>query len=286
MSGDAGCGAMASWPAMLVASRAPLMAPSAMSARRNAVAGSACPRRGGSGGGEEAKGCWTRASLSMPPRPPIAAAPGARVGVLRFDQAQADESPLLIHSLDRVTVQLQLADHGRWGIKPSRAQRGKRHRLLTSTTQLLKRQTMLPLNERNRTELSTLRPRRSRLHALLPFSVSAASLAPSRTFWSASTAWIGSTFVALTAASEGTFDRQSHDPAVERHSRPYTTGRHGTRHRIGRCRCDTGWADCQIRQPSPRDSRHAPGWRQSSAGRTYPPVVRPSATQVAFARHP
>ena len=97
---------------------------------------------------------WLRIPLSMPPGPPVAATPGARVGVLRFDQSQAEQSPVLIHSLDRVAVQLQLADHGRWGVKPSRAQRGKRHRLLTSITQLLKRQTMLGLNERHRTALS------------------------------------------------------------------------------------------------------------------------------------
>jgi hypothetical protein len=46
---------------------------------------------------------------------------------------------------------------------------GKRHGLLTSITQLLKRQTMLGLNERHRSELSTLRPRRSRLLAPRPF---------------------------------------------------------------------------------------------------------------------
>ncbi len=61
---------------------------------------------------------WTAATLSMPP-PPMAATPGAGVGVIRFDQAQADQSPVLIHSLDRVAVQLQLADHGRWGVKPA-----------------------------------------------------------------------------------------------------------------------------------------------------------------------
>ena len=87
----------------------------------------------------------------------MAATPGARVAVLRFDQAQPNQSPVLVHPLDRVAVQLQLADHGRWGVKPSRAQRGKRHRPLTSTTQLLKGQTMLSLNEHHRTELSTLR---------------------------------------------------------------------------------------------------------------------------------
>ena len=108
----------------------------------------------------------------------MAATPGARVGVLRFDQSQADQSPVLIHSLDRVAVQLQLADHGRWGVKPSRAQRGKRHRLLTSMTQLLKRQTMLGLNERHRTELSTLRPRRSRLLTPRPFLPQRRPLAP------------------------------------------------------------------------------------------------------------
>ena len=50
----------------------------------------------------------------------MTATPGFGVGVIRFDQAQADQSPMLIHSLDRVAVQLQLADHGRWGVKPSR----------------------------------------------------------------------------------------------------------------------------------------------------------------------
>ena len=93
----------------------------------------------------------------------MATTPGADGGVFWFDQARADQSSVLIHSLDRVAVHLQLADHGRWPVKPSRVQRGKRHRLLTSTTQLLKRQTMLSFNERHRTGLSTLRPRRSRL---------------------------------------------------------------------------------------------------------------------------
>jgi hypothetical protein len=79
----------------------------------------------------------------------MAPTPRVRVDVLRFDQAQADQSPVLIHALDRVTGQLQLADHSRWGVKPSRAQRGQGHRLLTSTTQQLKRQTMLGLNERH-----------------------------------------------------------------------------------------------------------------------------------------
>jgi len=77
------------------------------------------------------------------------ATPAVRVGVLGFDQAQADQSSVLIHSLDHVAVQLQLADHGSRGVKPSRTQRGKRHRLLTGTTQLLERQTMLSLNERH-----------------------------------------------------------------------------------------------------------------------------------------
>lgn len=112
----------------------------------------------------------------MLPGPPTAATPGARVGVLGFDQAQADQSPVLIHSLNRVTVQLQLADHGRWGVKPSRAQRGKRHRLLTSTTQLLKCQTMLSLNERHRIGLSTPRPPIQALHA----ATGSPSAAPAR----------------------------------------------------------------------------------------------------------
>jgi hypothetical protein len=90
-----------------------------------------------------------RGPLAGPPGPTNGGDPGARVGVLWFDQAQSDQSPVLI-SLDRVAVQHKLADHSRRGVKPSRAQRPKRHRLLTHTTQLLKRQTMLSLNERHR----------------------------------------------------------------------------------------------------------------------------------------
>ena len=106
------------------------------------------------------------------------ATPAVGAGVLGFDQAQADQSSVLIHSLDHVAVQLQLADHGRWRVKPSRAQRGERHRLLTSPAQLLKRQTMLSLNERHRTELSALQPRRSRLLTLRAFLRQRRPLAP------------------------------------------------------------------------------------------------------------
>jgi hypothetical protein len=111
-------------------------------------------------------GLVDRGSLPPPPGPQAAATPVARVGVIRFDQAQADQPPVPMHALDRVAVQLQLADHRRGGVKPTRAQRGERRRLLTSTTQLLDCQTMLSLNERHRTELSTLRPRPSRLLTL------------------------------------------------------------------------------------------------------------------------
>ena len=68
----------------------------------------------------------------------MAAPAGVGVGIMRFDQAQADQSSVLIHAFDCVAVELQLADHGRWRVKPSRAQPGKRHRLLTGATQLLK----------------------------------------------------------------------------------------------------------------------------------------------------
>ena len=142
------------------------------------VPGSACPRRAGSKPVAKERGLRDRGPLAMPPGPPMAATPGARVGVVRFDQAQPDQSPVLIDSLDRVEFQLEFADHGRWGVKPSPAQRGKRHRPLTSTTQLLKRQTMLSLNERHRTELSILRPRRSRLLTLPLFLGHRRALAP------------------------------------------------------------------------------------------------------------
>lgn len=69
-------------------------------------------------------GRWPRsegvaAHPTMPPGPPMTATPAGRVGVLWFDQAQADPSSVLIHSLDRLAVQLRLADHGRCGVKPS-----------------------------------------------------------------------------------------------------------------------------------------------------------------------
>ena len=51
----------------------------------------------------------------------MAATPRVRAGVLRFDQPQSDQPPVLIHALDRVTVELQFADHGRWGVKSSHA---------------------------------------------------------------------------------------------------------------------------------------------------------------------
>ena len=87
--------------------------------------------------------------------------------------------------------------------------------------------------------------------------------------------------VALPAASEGHFDRRWHAPRSSAHSCSYTTGRHGTRHRVGRCRCDTGWGPA-AEFGSRRLATHAecPGWRQSSAARTRPPVVRLSAAQV------
>ncbi|MFL5863938.1 MAG: hypothetical protein ACJ780_24725 [Solirubrobacteraceae bacterium] len=58
-------------------------------------------------------GLLDQRTVSVPPGPPMAAAPGVRVGGLGFDQAQADQSPVVIHPLNRVAVQLQLADHGR-----------------------------------------------------------------------------------------------------------------------------------------------------------------------------
>jgi hypothetical protein len=80
----------------------------------------------------------------------MAPTPRVRVDVLQFDQAQADQSPVLIHALDRVTGQRSSLITAAGESSPSRAQRGQGHRLLTSTTQQLKRQTMLGLNERHR----------------------------------------------------------------------------------------------------------------------------------------
>ena len=166
----------------------------------------------------------------------MAATPGARVGVLRFDQAQPDQSPVLIRSLDRVAVQLEFADHGRWGIKPSRAQRRKRHRPLTSTTQLLKRQTMLSLNERHRTELSTLRPCRSRVpHAptASPSPAPARAIADRyRAFMTGRRALSGFRSAATAPSEQATAPRavRSQPPGNKRSEPPAGGGRIGSPH--------------------------------------------------------
>jgi hypothetical protein len=78
-------------------------------------------------------------------------------GVLAFNQTHAHQPAVLMYSLDGVAVELELTDHGRWEVKPGRAQRGQRHGLLTRTPQPLKRQAMLRLNERHPLELSAPR---------------------------------------------------------------------------------------------------------------------------------
>ena len=74
---------------------------------------------------------------------------GACFAVRGFEQAYADRPAMFIHPLDRVAVELKLADDGRREVDPGRAQRGKRQRLAASTPQPLERQPVFSLNERH-----------------------------------------------------------------------------------------------------------------------------------------
>jgi hypothetical protein len=86
--------------------------------------------------------------------------------------------------------------------------------------------------------------------------------------------------VALPAASEGTLIADG-TPRGRARIAARTPPAATARHRVGRCRCDTGWGPA-AEFGSRRLATHAecPGWRQSSAARTRPPVVRLSAAQV------
>ena len=88
--------------------------------------------------------------LPVRPRPP--APPGCGGCLPRFwmEQAHADQPPVVIDALDRVSVQLELADDcGREG-NPASVQLGKSDRLVAGLAQALQQPLLLSVSERHR----------------------------------------------------------------------------------------------------------------------------------------
>jgi hypothetical protein len=85
----------------------------------------------------------------LPLRPRPAAAPGCGGCVPRFwiDQPHANKPPVLIDALDRVSVQLELADDGGREVNPASVQLGKRDRLLACLAQALQQPLLLSVSE-------------------------------------------------------------------------------------------------------------------------------------------
>ena len=84
----------------------------------------------------------------LPLRPRPAAAPGCGACVPRFwiDQPHANKPPVLIDALDRVSVQLELADDGGREVNPSGVQLGKSDRLLAGLAQALQQPLLLSVS--------------------------------------------------------------------------------------------------------------------------------------------
>jgi hypothetical protein len=75
----------------------------------------------------------------LPPRPWPPAPPGCGGCLSRFwiDQPHANKPPALTEPLDRVSVQLELADDGGPEVNPASVQLGKSDRLLAGLAQAL-----------------------------------------------------------------------------------------------------------------------------------------------------
>jgi len=88
--------------------------------------------------------------LPVRPRPP--APPGCGGCLPRFwmEQAHADQPPVVIDALDRVSVQLELADDGGWEVNPASVQLGKSDRLVAGLAQALQQPLLLSVSERHR----------------------------------------------------------------------------------------------------------------------------------------
>jgi hypothetical protein len=72
-----------------------------------------------------------------------------------MEQAHADQPPVVIDALDRVSVQLELADDGGREVNPAGVQLGKSDRLVTGLAQALQ-QPLLRVSERHRPDCRQL----------------------------------------------------------------------------------------------------------------------------------
>ena len=71
-----------------------------------------------------------------------------------MEQAHADQPPVVIDALDRVSVQLELADDGGREVNPASVQLGKRDRLVAGLAQALQQLLLLSVSGRHRPGLS------------------------------------------------------------------------------------------------------------------------------------
>jgi hypothetical protein len=85
--------------------------------------------------------------LSVRPAPP---GRGEYVPGFWLEQAHADQPPVVIDALDRVSGQLELGDDGGWERDPAGMQLHKTDRLLAGLAQSLQQPLLLDVSERHR----------------------------------------------------------------------------------------------------------------------------------------
>ncbi len=66
-----------------------------------------------------------------------------------MEQAHADQPPVVMDALDRVSVQLELADDGGWEADPAGVKLGKSDRLVAGLAQALQQPLLLGVSERH-----------------------------------------------------------------------------------------------------------------------------------------
>jgi hypothetical protein len=64
-------------------------------------------------------------------------------------QAHADQPPVVVDALDRVSVQLELGDDGGWEVNPAGVKLGKSDRLVAGLAQALEQPLLLGVSERH-----------------------------------------------------------------------------------------------------------------------------------------
>jgi hypothetical protein len=88
--------------------------------------------------------------LALPPQAYAAPVCGGCVGGFWLEQAHADQPPAVIDTVDRVSVQLELAHDGGREVNPTGVQLGKSDRLIAGPAQSLKHSLLLGVSERHR----------------------------------------------------------------------------------------------------------------------------------------